>query len=115
MKHWLKHLKPKVESYIVFFNQNSSVTIIFQIGLVRSTSTLVAMAICSSIKVNGYTFRGSNSAIFILTFFLNGGLLLKEKICSYRSKFFPLRVDPIFKRLYFPGKQTERYKSYFPL
>ena len=25
------------------------------------------------------------------------GLLLKERICSYRSKFFPLRVNPIEK------------------
>ena len=25
------------------------------------------------------------------------GLLLKERICSCRSKFFPLRVDPIEK------------------
>ena len=25
------------------------------------------------------------------------GLLLKERICSSRSKFFPLRVDPIQK------------------
>ena len=25
---------------------------------------------------------------------LKGGLFLKERICSWRSKFFPLRVDP---------------------
>ena len=29
---------------------------------------------------------------------LSRGQLLKERICSYRSKFFPLRVDPIPKR-----------------
>ena len=27
------------------------------------------------------------------------GLVLKERICSYRSKFFPLRVDPHSERL----------------
>ena len=29
--------------------------------------------------------------------FSKGGLLLKKRICSLRSKFFPLRVDPIEK------------------
>ena len=31
------------------------------------------------------------------------------------SKFFPLRVDPIMKRLHCPGKQTGSHKSCFPL
>ena len=45
-------------------------------------------------KVNGYTFKGSNSCIFIFASHLIRGQLLKERICSSRSKFFPLRVDP---------------------
>ena len=37
------------------------------------------------------------------------GQLLKERICSLRSKFFPLRVDPISKELFSsrePNKNT---------
>ena len=55
-------------------------------------------------KMNGYIFRGSNSAIFIFASFLNGGQLLKERICSYRSKFFPLRVDTILEGVCCSGK-----------
>ena len=39
---------------------------------------------------------GSNPARFNFAFHLSLGKLLKEKICSVRSKFFPLRVDPHF-------------------
>ena len=46
----------------------------------------------NSINANGYTFRGSSSTIFAPL--LSGGQLLKERICSYRSKFFPIRIDP---------------------
>ena len=38
------------------------------------------------------TFRGNNSASFIFVSLLSRGQLLKEKICSLRSKFCPLRV-----------------------
>ena len=44
-------------------------------------------------KLNEYTFTGSNSVIFIFDSLFNGDQLLKEIICSSRSKFFPLRVD----------------------
>ena len=46
-------------------------------------------------KVNRCTFMGSKSAIFIfmVASLLNGSQILKERICSSRSKFFPLRVD----------------------
>ena len=44
-------------------------------------------------KVNGYTFKGSNSAILIFDSLLNGSLLLKgknfllqEKILSFKSR-----------------------------
>ena len=47
----------------------------------------------SIFKLNGNTFRGGNSAIFFSIFC--EGQLSKERICSSRSKFFPLRVDPI--------------------
>ena len=57
-------------------------------------------------EVNGYTFRGSNSVIFIFASHMNWGHLIKERICSRWSKFFPLRVDPILERLCPLGKQT---------
>ena len=46
-------------------------------------------------KDEGYTFRRNNSIISPL---LSRGLLLKERNCSSRSKFFLLRVDPIQRR-----------------
>ena len=67
------------------------------------------------IKVNGYTFRRSNSFIFIFASHLISGQLLKKRICSFRSKFFSLRVDPIFRGLHCSGKQTGSHKSCFPL
>ena len=44
------------------------------------------------VLVNGYSFRGNNSACFILTPLLNGGSGFKEKKCSSRTKFFPLTL-----------------------
>ena len=35
---------------------------------------------CGQVKVNGYTFKGSNSFIFVFA-----DLLLKERICSFKS------------------------------
>ena len=47
-------------------------------------------ALNASLKVNGYIFKGSNSAIFILVSLLYRGQLLNERICSPMSKFFLL-------------------------
>ena len=47
----------------------------------------------NSIKVNGYTNRGSNPFNFACLF--SRGQLLKERICSCRSKLLALRVDPM--------------------
>ena len=41
-------------------------------------------------KVDGYTFSGSNSVIFIYVSLLKRCLPSKERICSSWSKFFPL-------------------------
>ena len=62
-------------------------------------------------KVTGYTFRGSNSVIFIFASLklLNRGVLLKKRICSCRSKFFPLRVDPFSEVLFRSGKQRRTH------
>ena len=40
--------------------------------------------------------------------FPNRGQLLKAKICSYRSKFFPLKVDPISERFSPPQNQERK-------
>ena len=50
--------------------------------------------------VNGYVFSESNIAIFIYAYLYNWSGLLKKRICSSRSKFFPLRVDLILKGLF---------------
>ena len=54
-------------------------------------------------KVNGYTFRGSNSYFHFCPLPILGGSpswgsILKERISFHRSKVFPLRVDPILKK-----------------
>ena len=48
------------------------------------------------LKVNGYTFRESYLAFFILASFPTDGQLLKENV-SYRGVFSPLGVVPIFE------------------
>ena len=44
-------------------------------------------------------FQGKQLCLFVFAFLLSGGQLLKERICSCRSKFFPLTVDPIKSRI----------------
>ena len=44
-------------------------------------------------KVNEYTIRGSNLVVF---FPFSMGLTLKGKYLLFKSKFFPLRVDPLW-------------------
>ena len=46
---------------------------------------------------------------------MNLGHLIKERICSHQSKFFPLRVDLIFGSLFPPGKQTGSQENCLPL
>ena len=59
----------------------------------------------SSFRMNWYTFRGSNSTIFIYFFFSSKrGQLFKKRICSFR-------VDPIFEGLPWPGKKKGSLKS----
>ena len=78
-------------------------------------------------EVKKYTFRGSNSTIFMFAFLGNkgglerggeirgGGYLLKERICSFRSRFFPLRENSLLEGFCHPGKQTGNHKSCSPL
>ena len=47
---------------------------------------------------------------------LISGQLLKKRICSHRSKFFPLRVDPIkyFERAALSMKANRKSQKLFP-
>ena len=67
------------------------------------------------LKENGYIFRGSSSGSFSFVSILKGDLLLNERICSLRSKFFPSKADFIFESLRCQGKQTGSHKSCSPL
>ena len=49
-------------------------------------------------KVKGYTFRGSNSVIFSFSHTFQKGSTVKERICSWKSKFFPYKVHYLLER-----------------
>ena len=94
-------------------------------------------------KVNWYTFKRSNFAIFsspgqslaraivlplasasypvpvtglvIFASLSQWGQLLQRRICPCKSKFFPLRVDHSLEGFIHPGKQTENHKNYWAL
>ena len=66
------------------------------------------------IYVYGYTFRESNASILIFASVINEVQLLKKRICSCRSKFFPLRVETILEGLNCIRKQTESHLSGLP-
>ena len=55
-------------------------------------------------KLNGYIFKGRNSDMFILASLLRGYQVLMKRIRSFRSEFFPLRLDPILEGLRHRGK-----------
>ena len=54
------------------------------------------------------------ATLFIFASHLIRDRLLMKRICSHRSKFFPVRVDPVLKGLHYPGKKTGSHKSCFP-
>ena len=45
-----------------------------------------------TLKENGYTYRGSNSAVFIFAFFINRNQVIKERIYSCRIYFSVLQI-----------------------
>ena len=55
--------------------------------------------------------QGQQLCHFLSATYYIEGQFLKERICSLRSKFFPVRVDPFFEGFSFPGKKTRRHKS----
>ena len=60
------------------------------------------------------TPAGEATAMFIFVSLLFEVSLLKEKICSYRNKFFSLRVHTILEGLRQCGEQIGSDASYFP-
>lgn len=65
-------------------------------------------------KQNVYIYRWSNSFHFHFHRPSNCGQILKERICFFWSKFFPFKLDPVMKGLYYPRKETGTHKSFFP-
>ena len=59
-------------------------------------------------KAYGYTFRGSNPVIFIFASLLKCGLLLKERILSFKSK-------PHLGRAMSAKKANRQSQKLFPL
>ena len=67
----------------------------------------------TTVKKNGYIFRGSNLAIFIASL-VNWGQHLKERIHSCRSKFFTIKVGFILEGLCFAKTHRGCYESCSP-
>ena len=59
---------------------------------------------------NEYTFRGSNSVIFVFAFHFNGYQLLKERNCSSLSKFFPYELIQ-FSKGYVPYREAKKKQA----
>ena len=60
-----------------------------------TVKTQISKSLCSHFRWHGQPFKGSNSVIFSYALFLNIAQLLKKRICSCRSKFFPSIVDAL--------------------
>ena len=56
--------------------------------------------------------KRSNSVILTIASLVNGSQLFKERICSCRSKFFPVRVDTFSEGFQHSGKQTGSHKGF---
>ena len=57
-------------------------------------------------------FQENSSVNYIFSFLFNKTQLLKERVCSSWSKFFPLRVDSILDGHSCPGAQIGSHKSF---
>ena len=53
--------------------------------------------------MNSFSARGNNSGIGNYSYLLYSGQLLKERICSSRSRFFPVRLDPYLEAFSSPA------------
>ena len=62
------------------------------------------------------TLSGETTLLFyIFASIFKRGQLIKERLCSLKSKFFPLLVDPIFGAFVIQEKQTKSKKKIFLL
>ena len=77
----------------------------------ESGALLIALRGPALNYVNGVSFQGKQLCLFLFVSFLDRGQLLTERICSYRRKFFLLKVVSILEACYHPGKQTGSHKS----
>ena len=65
----------------------------------------------SMFVVNGCTFKGGNSVIFIFASLLGTGLLLRGEVCFHRSKFFPSYVGLHFGRALSAGEANRKSQN----
>ena len=68
-----------------------------------------------AIKVNGYTFRGSNCHFHCCLPYILVSSHKGKNLPPLGGKFFPFRVDPALGRLCPPGKQTGSHEYCLPL
>ena len=61
--------------------------------------------------MNGCTFKGGNSVIFIFASLLGRGLLLREEVCFHRSKFVPSYVSLHFGRALSAGEANRKSQN----
>ena len=62
--------------------------------------------VISILNINGYTFRGNNSAVILFTSLFNGDQLLMENHLSLQKQILSNRVGFILEGLCGPEKQT---------
>ena len=103
-------------SCVIIINPDLSYFVMFRSFVFHSLSTY-SQKMENSEKQCQLTidiFQGKNSAIFKFAFLINGNELLKKRICSHRSKFFPLRVDPILEVFFIPKSKQKSKKKLLP-
>lgn len=70
----------------------------------------VILGVTECIKENGFSFWGSNSAIYLFVSVPNRSQSLKIRICSPKSKFFPLRLSSFWKGFTVQGSKQKNRK-----
>ena len=88
------------------FHQQHRMTLLVRLKISPDLSEFVLLS-PDALRRMGIFFKRSNCAIINFASLSSEGKLLKERICSSRSKFFPLRADPYFKIFLYPEKHIE--------
>ena len=90
----------QISSQIILGNKDTVITVL--------TGMFLPITVhITNFKVNGYTFSRNISTYFFFASLPHGGQLLRERICSSRSKLFPLRVTPFKVWILFPWSITK--------